>query len=369
MARSFTAASSQYASVSKAVVTGVPITISAWINPTSTAVSGTGAFTIVSICRAVVLKDSFGLDLVGAGSISGSPIRASETGSSTFASANKTGITANIWHHVAGVYISESSRLAYLDGVSASDSTTAAAPNTLNLTAIGMTDDGYYVSGPTNFFDGLIADVAIWNVALTANEISALSKGVRAYFVRPKSLVFYSPLDGLASPEPDLSGQANNLTLTASPTAANGPPIDLFTPKMPSLWQLIAAGTTLTLATVSWAWNNQPITLQTATTVQLATAAWNWSKSAVILATQIALSSKVWNWISQAPSLSFLNVLSSKAWNWIGQGIVIPSGATIITLAQVTWAWVNQSIVVTGGNIVSGLLATTSNWIRRRRRS
>ena len=42
--------------------------------------------------------------------------------------------------------------------------------------------------------NGLIAEVGIWNVALTADEIASLADGMTCDKVRPQSLVFYAPL-------------------------------------------------------------------------------------------------------------------------------------------------------------------------------
>ena len=42
--------------------------------------------------------------------------------------------------------------------------------------------------------NGLIAEVGIWNVALTAAEIASLAKGMTCDKVRPSALVFYAPL-------------------------------------------------------------------------------------------------------------------------------------------------------------------------------
>jgi hypothetical protein len=41
---------------------------------------------------------------------------------------------------------------------------------------------------------GLIAEVGIWNAALTAAEVAALAKGMTCDKVRPQNLVFYAPL-------------------------------------------------------------------------------------------------------------------------------------------------------------------------------
>ncbi len=50
--------------------------------------------------------------------------------------------------------------------------------------------------GPTlaGYMNGLLAEVGIWNVALTAEEIASLAKGMTCDKVRPQSLVFYAPL-------------------------------------------------------------------------------------------------------------------------------------------------------------------------------
>lgn len=96
----------------------------------------------------------------------------------------------------------------------------------------------------TNPFYGNCADLGIWNTALTANEIASLAKGKRPHMVRPKSLVAYWPLDGLQSPEPDLSGNANNGTLTGT-AYANGPPVTLFAPKTPWFIPTITPTTTI----------------------------------------------------------------------------------------------------------------------------
>jgi hypothetical protein len=41
-----------------------------------------------------------------------------------------------------------------------------------------------------SFFNGDIAEVGVWNVALTADEIAGLAKGFRCRMIRPQSLRF-----------------------------------------------------------------------------------------------------------------------------------------------------------------------------------
>jgi hypothetical protein len=66
---------------------------------------------------------------------------------------------------------------------------------------------------------GDIADVGVWSVALTADEIKSLAAGMTCDKVRPQSLVFYAPLVR------DLVDVKGGLTITNNNTAtvANHP--------------------------------------------------------------------------------------------------------------------------------------------------
>ena len=44
------------------------------------------------------------------------------------------------------------------------------------------------------YMNGQIAEVGIWNAALTAAEVASLAKGMTCDKVRPQNLVFYAPL-------------------------------------------------------------------------------------------------------------------------------------------------------------------------------
>jgi hypothetical protein len=97
-------------------------------------------------------------------------------------------------------------------------------------------------NGASLFNNGQLADFAIWSVLLTAAEASALAKGARPNTIRSASLVNWWPLGGIQSPEPDLSGNKNNGTLTGT-APAFGPPIAPFTPRWPQTLAAVAAPT------------------------------------------------------------------------------------------------------------------------------
>lgn len=100
--------------------------------------------------------------------------------------------TANTWNHAAIVVGAANNRSIYSNGALDLNSTASnAEPSGINGTAIGAR----YASGVLgNFFNGLIAEVGVWNVALTDEEVASLAKGMTCDKVRPQSLVFYAPL-------------------------------------------------------------------------------------------------------------------------------------------------------------------------------
>jgi hypothetical protein len=137
--------------------------------------------------------------------------------------------TIGVWCHV-GFTLSTLAAIAtiayYANGATAgTDTNSAAAGGTSSPIWFG--DDAF--AQPMN---GFLADPAIWNAKLTAAEVSALANGARPGTIRSASLAGWWPLGGLQSPEPDLSGNANNGTLTGT-NPAFGPPIMQFTPRWP----------------------------------------------------------------------------------------------------------------------------------------
>jgi hypothetical protein len=147
-------------------------------------------------------------------------------GAYTFLDPGTTTLSVDTWYQV-GMSLDASFLQTYVNGVS--DGTVAS--NGVSL--LSGTQNFVMGSQPASAgrnFNGRIADVAIWNVVLTAAEFVALAAGIRPNTVRPASLKGYWPLDGVNSPEPDLSGFGNNGTLTGTANAA-GPPLAMFTPR------------------------------------------------------------------------------------------------------------------------------------------
>jgi hypothetical protein len=145
-------------------------------------------------------------------------------------------ITTGVWHHAALTYTSGNTGTirGYLDGGLDGSTNSANSPNTYIIMPSSGGCTFYFGNDPafSRPFNGVVADGSYWNVPLTAFEIAALAKGARPLAIRPKSLLGWWPLGGLQSPEPDLSGNKNNGTLTGT-TPAFGPPVMQFTPRWP----------------------------------------------------------------------------------------------------------------------------------------
>lgn len=138
-----------------------------------------------------------------------------------------TSLSAGVWHHCTAVKngTGAGAMKVYLDGVQDGSATSnRSIQNTGELLYFGRRNIDDWP------FNGRIAEVAIWNVSLGAEEAAALAKGVSPLLVRPGSgLKAYWPLYGVAFGEPDLSGGAShagqNGTIPKGEHSPSGPPI------------------------------------------------------------------------------------------------------------------------------------------------
>jgi hypothetical protein len=126
--------------------------------------------------------------------------------------AATTNPSTNTWHHACLSAESDSSRTVFLDGGSSATNTATRNVNAASIVGLRM-------GWTPNSLIGLIAEVGVWNAALTAAEIASLAKGMTCDKVRPQSLVFYAPLVR------DLQDVRGGLTITNNnaATVANHP--------------------------------------------------------------------------------------------------------------------------------------------------
>jgi hypothetical protein len=96
----------------------------------------------------------------------------------------------NKWNHHLGVWRASNNRQVYFNGVAGTADTTSINPTSLNATSIGIQTNGS--NEPASAMR--IAEVAIWDIDLGADDIAALAKGFSPLLVRPDRLVEYMPL-------------------------------------------------------------------------------------------------------------------------------------------------------------------------------
>jgi hypothetical protein len=151
----------------------------------------------------------------------------SDTGGEQSATTSST-YTVDTWQHGCAVFTSNSSRTIYLNGGNDNTNATAQDSITPNRTSIGVK------LGPAavRYWSGSIAEAAIWNAALTAEEVAVLGSGYSPLLIRPQSLVSYWPLMGRIIGEQDIISK-NTLTLQNSPATSEHVPI--IYPKAPQI--------------------------------------------------------------------------------------------------------------------------------------
>jgi len=194
--------SSQYLDTHTVPVTAVPFTISIWFKSDSNTAS--------QALACLEQGTSYFHLLQAAGAIAGDPVRAMIYATTWSVATTTTGYTASTWTHALGIFTSTTSRTAYIDGGDSNE-------NTDNKTAINMAYfmvGAYKQSAPTGYFDGLLAEVAVWNKALSSDNAVSLAGGANPLLTEYANLIAYWPLlnDAL-----DDKG-TNNLTLVGTPT-------------------------------------------------------------------------------------------------------------------------------------------------------
>lgn len=129
--------------------------------------------------------------------------------------------SSSAWHHGAAVFASATSRSIYLDGGNVQSNATSRTPGALNSTTIGARNGG------GTSFAGYLAEVAIWNAALTAAEAALLGlTRVSPLMIRSANLVAYAPLMGQGSPEIDIV-RGNQFALTGTKSGGPAPVVPL----------------------------------------------------------------------------------------------------------------------------------------------
>jgi hypothetical protein len=161
-----------------------PLTIVCWFNASNNTTTGA----LITLTNSANSTNYF--TIYASGAVVGDPVQllTQGTGGNQIVSTT-AGYASNSWSHACAVFESNTSRTVFLNGANSALGSVPISPQGINEFNIGS-----FKVTAGNWFSGLIAEVGIWNAALTAAEIASLAKGMTCDKVRPQSLVFYAPL-------------------------------------------------------------------------------------------------------------------------------------------------------------------------------
>lgn len=138
-----------------------PFTLAAWFNSDDITVSQ-------SICGLRATTGGAWHRIAAFGTVAGDPLRAQSNTTSAGNADTTIGYTANQWYHATGVFLSDTSRSAYLNAKGKATNATSNTFGSMDQFKIGALD----LTGQS--FSGMIADVRAYNWALSDNDIYAL---------------------------------------------------------------------------------------------------------------------------------------------------------------------------------------------------
>lgn len=197
MAYNFTRSNDQYFKANISVI-AQPITMVLWIRRQGTVNTTQNHITLA-------LSTAHDRHLLGS---NGSQMWAGNYNSNDQASFGNLFLSANnVWRQVAGVFSSNRARV-WIDSTQGALSGVRTVSN-FDEWWIGR--GGQF--GPIQPSNGQFAEIGVWNVELTSDEINSLAKGFKPSRVRPQSLVYYVPLIR------NVQELRTGLTLTAGPVA------------------------------------------------------------------------------------------------------------------------------------------------------
>jgi hypothetical protein len=180
MARTFNGTSQSIECVSP--VSSVPLTISAWVYPTTVGINQVAASVGVGSGGN---RFQMGVNLI-TNQIEATAVQSGTAGIAAFPAT----IALNQWHHICAVFSSSTSRTAYFNGVAGTPNTTSIAPSGVNRINIGAR----YNTTLGLFFSGAIAEVSVYNAELSAEEIADLAQGFNPRLIRPQNRVHWNRL-------------------------------------------------------------------------------------------------------------------------------------------------------------------------------
>ena len=133
-------------------------------------------------------------------------------------------VSTGVWFHQCGVWADDNDRRLYLNGANKVTDNRMPGAGTMSHFDLGIAQSGGTGSHSASTLDGDFAELAIYDVALTDDEVAAIANRTNPNRIRRPNLVHYYPLYGNASPEADYA-RGSQMTIFGTPAGANHAPV------------------------------------------------------------------------------------------------------------------------------------------------
>lgn len=189
-------------------VTATPCTLAAWfwwdIVRHNAAGASSGIHSIIGLINSASssIRNNFTLW------ISASQLLATTCSNTALSSATHTlPLFPYRWVHLAAVFASTTSRIPFINGAAGpTDTTSVATPTGIN--GVILVQTGIQGAGASPPYCA-VADIGVWNVALTTAEVLRLAGGAPPSHVNKAGLVHYWPMDERTPRIKDVVGNLN----------------------------------------------------------------------------------------------------------------------------------------------------------------
>ena len=180
-----------------------PITIAGWFYLTDDTYN---VYNIATICDSSSDVNYFAL-AVTPKATPASVVAITRDSSGSNQAATTSGASLNQWHHGCAVFRDIDDRGVYIDGAGEDTDNGLVTPSAVDRIGLGCL--GRLTIGQQ--WNGSLAEVGVWNLALATNELRSLAAGYSPLVVRRQNLASYWPLirKGSDIDNPDVVGRYN----------------------------------------------------------------------------------------------------------------------------------------------------------------
>lgn len=219
--RNFELDDTEFMHLSSALTTGMTFTLLTWVNGETYAAGVTYYAIAEGRAGGVTPSIRTGVLVAAGGTANAYTTNYATAGTPAVTSSNS--LTTTTWNFIANVQSAANARALFLNSTKTTNTTNVTGNyETLDLASIGAGER----STVTLYYDGLIAQSAYFNTALSDAQINEIYLGTPANYILPANCMGYYPLQEASGNALDKSGNGKNMTETSGTieVSASSPP-------------------------------------------------------------------------------------------------------------------------------------------------